>query len=150
MKRWALVSGGLVVTVVEQEAAPTGGTWVECTNQPVGPGCTWSGSVFGPVPATVYKLIKTSAFWDRFSNNELVDYDVAMQHDPAASSNAKKSAAKLRLFRRATSDDGFVKLAANKTVTFVADLETAGILAVGRAVQITGTPITPDEAYLKA
>jgi len=150
MKRWALVSDGYVINVVEQDVAPTTGAWVECTNQPIGPGCTWNGSVFGPVPATVYKLIKTTAFWDRFSNGELVDYDVAMQHDPSASSNAKKSAAKLRIFRQSASDDGFVKLGSSKTVTFVADLETSGVIAAGRAVQITGTPITPDEAYLKA
>lgn len=147
MKRWALVSGGAVVSVVEQENAPaTAGLWIECTAQSVGPGNTWDGQNFGPVPAKSYKLMTTAAFWARFTNNELVGYDVGMQHDPAASPNDKKAAAKLRLFRRDTSDAGVVKPASNKVVALVADLEAAGIIAAGRATQITGTPIAAEEA----
>jgi hypothetical protein len=95
----------------------------------------------------VPQLITTEAFWARFTNAELVDYDVAMQHDPAASSAAKKAAAKLRIFQRDADQTGYRKLTANKVTTTLADLETAGILAAGRAATILTTPITADEAF---
>lgn len=45
MKRWALISAGTVINVVEQPAAPeVGGAWVECGA--VGPGWLYNGSAF--------------------------------------------------------------------------------------------------------
>ena len=96
-------------------------------------------------PSETRSRIKTQAFWDRFTNAELVDYDVAMQHDPAATNAAKKAAAKLRIFRREASDAGFVSLAKNRVVAFVQGLE-GGVLQAGRAATILGAPITDDEA----
>ena len=107
---------------------------------------------FAP-PRKVYTNIDTEAFWERFTQAELVAYDVAMQHDPAAGNPAKKAAAKLRIFRRDASDAGYRNLTKPKVRTFVQELEAASdtmggtILAVGRATVILDTPITVDEAY---
>lgn len=146
MSRFAQVSNGVVVYVVDANSPP-GADWVECTGIHVGPGYTHNGSVFS-APVIVYKKIRADAFWERFSNAELVAYDVAMQHDPAASNSAKNAAAKLRIFQRDTDTSGYRKLTANKVVNAVNDLEAAGILASGRAAAILTTPITADEAYI--
>jgi len=97
------------------------------------------------VPDVVRARISTAAFWDRFTNAELVDYDVAMQHDPAASNAAQKAAARLRIFRREASDAGAVNLSKQRVVNFVQGLE-GGVLQAGRAATILGAPITDDEA----
>jgi hypothetical protein len=97
------------------------------------------------VPDVVRSRISTAAFWDRFTNAEMVDYDVAMQHDPSATNAAQKAAARLRIFRREASDAGFVNLSKPRVVSFVQGLEGSVLLA-GRAATILTTPITDDEA----
>lgn len=96
-------------------------------------------------PSETRTRIKTPAFWDRFTNAELVDYEVAMQHDPAASNAQQKAAARLRIFRREASDSGFVSLTKNRVAAFVQGLEGA-VLQAGRASAILGAAITDDEA----
>lgn len=95
-----------------------------------------------------FARIRTAAFWDRFTAGELVDYDVAMQHDPAATNNAKKAAAKLRVFMRRADLRGFVKLSSQNVTNTFADLVTAGILTQARSTAILTTAITSDEAYV--
>lgn len=148
MKRWALIVNGTVVTVIEQQNSPNAGfvgSWVECTGQTVGPGSKWNGSQFSPADAPVYTNIKTSAFWARFTSDELIAYDVAKQHNPADSGSEKNAAAALRVFMNQAGSSGWLALAS--TVTFVAGLESSGIVGVGRATVITGTAITQAEAY---
>lgn len=94
-----------------------------------------------------YTQIRTEKFWDRFTNGELVDYDVAMQHQPADNANAKKAAAKLRVFQRQKDIRGFVKPAAQKTIDLVNSLVPA-VLTSARATEILTTPITANEAYI--
>lgn len=89
--------------------------------------------------------IRTEAFWDRFTNAELVAYDVAMQHDPAATTAAKKDAAKLRIFQRDADAVGYRDLSKNKTRDLVTNLEASGVIGVGRAAQILDAPITDAE-----
>jgi hypothetical protein len=146
--RFALIRGGRVANIVEQDSTPTiPGQWVDVTGQAVGPGWQYDGANFTPPPATVYEKITTEAFWDRFTNNELVDYDVAMQHNPADTNNAKKDAARLRIFRRDAGEAGYRNLTKTKVRSFVQALETSGILAAGRAAVILDTSISDDEAY---
>lgn len=90
--------------------------------------------------------IKASAFWDRFTNAELVSYDVAMQHDPAATAGAQRAAARLRIFRREVSDAGRLNLSRQKVSDFLASLESAGVIAPGRASAILSAPIRPYES----
>jgi len=96
-------------------------------------------------PLVAPSRITTDAFWGRFTNAELVDYDVAMQHDPAATNAQQKAAARLRIFRREASDAGAVNLSKQRVVNFVQGLE-GGVLQAGRAATILGAPITDDEA----
>lgn len=99
-----------------------------------------------PAGPDVYTHLLASAFWERFTNAELVDYDVAMQHDPAASVQAKRAAARLRIFRRETSDSGSIRIGAQKITAFVTGLEALGVLGAGRAAAILSAPITDEEA----
>jgi hypothetical protein len=102
---------------------------------------------FGPTPpAEVYVRITAEAFWERFTSAELVDFDVAMQHDSAATNQAKKDAAKLRIFKADTDASGFRNLTKTKVRNFVLGLPLS-ILAAGRATIILDTPITEDEAF---
>lgn len=50
MKRWALISAGEIVNVVEQASSPTiGGVWVEVVGA-FGPGDLFDGSTFSKAP----------------------------------------------------------------------------------------------------
>jgi hypothetical protein len=102
-----------------------------------------------PAAPKANSLIRTEAFWDRFTSAELVDYDVAMQHDPASSNAAKKDAAKLRIFKEDAGFSGYRKMSSNKVTSFVTGLETSGILAAGRATMILTAPVTQDEAFTR-
>jgi hypothetical protein len=150
MAKLAFVKKGIVVSVVGREVVDqNAGKWVDATGiQGVKPGWTWDGTVFAAPVAPVYKKIRTEAFWERFTNNELVDIDVAMQHNPADTNNAKKAAAKLRIFKADADASGYRKLDANKVTSFVQGLEPA-LIAAGRAATILNTPITADEAYIE-
>lgn len=68
MRRWALIQGSAVVTVVEQATSPQiEGHWVECGN--AGPGWTYANGVFSvPTPASVSRHVSVGAFFDRFGN----------------------------------------------------------------------------------
>lgn len=139
------VRDGVVVSVEgNTPAAGSEGQWITSPSAPhPKPGWTWDGAVFA---APVYTRIRTEAFWERFTNAELIDYDVAMQHNPADTNNAKKAAAKLRVFQRDADAAGYRDLTKPKVRTFVTGLE-GGVLVVGRATIILDTPITKSEAY---
>lgn len=155
MSKFAVVDSG-IVTNIAVAGGPMASNWISIQGITPQPGIGWSynGSTFTEPPAPdpiVYKLIKAEYFWERFTNSELVDYEVAMQHDPAASNNNKKDAAKMRIFREDTNQSGYRNLSKNKVTTFVAGLESAmngvTVLAAGRANIILTTPITQEEAY---
>lgn len=67
MKRWALIQDAKVATVVEQDQPPTsGGQWLECTNQPVGPGFGWDGRAWAlAAPTPDVRRVSIGAFKDR-------------------------------------------------------------------------------------
>jgi len=146
MAKNAWVRNGVVVSVVGDVLDKVQGQWVDATGFPVKPGWTWDGNAFAAPVDPVYTKISTEAFWERFTNAELVDYNVAIQHDPAATNNAKKAAAKLRIFKADADASGYRKLSANKVSSFVTGLEGT-VLVAGRAAVILTTPITIDEAY---
>jgi len=144
--KFVQIRDGVVVSVVKTGAqSGIAGVWVSDAGLDIKPGWTYDGTTFAP---GVYRKIRTEAFWERFTNAELVDYDVAMQHDPAAANNAKKAAAKLRIFKADAGDSGYRKLAAQKVIDFVTGLEGT-VLVAGRAAAILTPPITVDEAYLQ-
>ena len=148
MAKNAWVRNGVVVTVAGDVFDTVQGQWVDATGFDVTPGWTWDGVTFAAPVDPVYTKIRTEAFWERFTNSELVDFDVAMQHDPAATNAAKKAAAKLRIFKADADAAGYRRLTANKVSSFVTDLEGT-VLVAGRAAVILTTPITIDEAYFE-
>ncbi len=76
MKRWALMSGNIVVNVVEQAGPPQiDGAWIECGN--AGPGWRYDGTAFAPPSLAApswgdptldprYWWIDVGPFFDRF------------------------------------------------------------------------------------
>ena len=94
-----------------------------------------------------YTRIRVEAFWARFTAAELVDFDIACQHNPADSNAAKKDAARLRVFRWQTDLRGFVRLGAALTSTVVGQLVPA-VLTAARRDAILGTAVTAAEAYI--
>jgi hypothetical protein len=94
-----------------------------------------------------YIRIRTEAFWARFTIAELVDYDVAMQHNPADNATQKKAAAQKRVFQRQSDIKGFVRLNAQAVQDFVNGL-APGVITAARATAILTAPITAAEAYI--
>lgn len=133
MARWALVRGGHVDTVVEQATQPTvdlGGAWVDVTGQHVGPGYTYNGAVFAPPVVAV--SLPPREFWKRFTAAERE----ALQNKLATGTQAVKD--KLNAFRDYVQTGGSVELADDYIIAAVKQMETAGVLAAGRAAQILG------------
>ena len=151
--RYAIIENQVVEAVAIADS-PLESNWILITGMNPMPTKGWKyvNGVFSqpdpePAPAVpVWKLITFEAFWDRFTNAERINYDIASQHNPAATNAQQKAAAKLRLFVQDGIAKGYYKLSANKVRNFVQGLETDGILVAGRAAQILDAPITIEEA----
>lgn len=132
--RWALVRAGVVATVVEQAEQPTvdlGGQWIDITGQHVGPGYAFNGAAFAP-PVIVVSL-PPRAFWQRFTAAERE----ALENKLATGTQAVKD--KISAFRTYVLTGGAVELDDDYIVAAVAQMETAGVIAAGRAAQILAT-----------
>ena len=90
-------------------------------------------------------LISTEAFFDRFTFQERVNLDVAMQHDSAATNAVKRDAAKRRVRIADLRSLPTINLGKKWVQNFVRELETDGILGVGRADAILLPPINDSE-----
>lgn len=134
MSRWALVIAGVVSTVVDQAQQPAvdlGGQWVDITGQHVGPGYTYNGAVFAaPVVAV---SLPPREFWRRFTAAERE----ALQDKLATGTQNVKN--KLNAFRDYVATGGNVELADDYIIAAVVAMETAGVIAAGRAAQILAT-----------
>ena len=129
MARWAWIRGGAVATVVEQDTQPTVlGPWIDVTGQSVGPGWTYNGSVFAAPTVTV--SLSPKNFWRRFTTAERE----LMQDKLATGTQGVKN--KLNAFRDYVATGGNVELADDYIIASVSALETAGVLAAGRAAVI--------------
>lgn len=131
MARWALVRNGRVDTVVEQPAQPSvdlGGAWVDVTGQHVGPGYTYNGAVFAPPVVAV--SLPPREFWRRFTATERE----ALENKLATGTQAAKD--KIAAFRTYVLTGGNVELADDYIIAAVTAMETAGVIAAGRAAQI--------------
>jgi hypothetical protein len=132
MTRYALIKGGVIATVVEQETLPTvdmGGQWVACGS--AGPGWTYNGSTFAP--PTVFLSLPLRDFWRRFTAAEreaLVDM--------LANGTAVQKK-KLGAFRDYLHAGGNVELADDYVIASVTLMESAGVIGVGRAAQVLAT-----------
>lgn len=143
MSRYALVSGGVVVTVVEQGPAPTiAGTWV-LASADVGPGHLYDGNAFS-APAQA-RHITPLAFRQRFGAGERVALEIAALDDPSASMPARQAAAALRSMLADVQTARYIDLERADTRAGVQQLETLGLLAAGRALDILDVPVQAHE-----
>lgn len=147
MSRWALVSGGVVVNVVEQASQPTlPGDWRDVTGQPVGPGHLEDGNGgFVPAAAVSPRHITPLAFRQRFDVAERVTLEIAALDDPSASMPARQAAAALRSMLADVQTARYIDLDRADTRAGVQQLETLGLLAAGRALDILDVPVQAHE-----
>lgn len=128
MKRWAMISGELVLTVVASATQPTtpGFTFIElAAGSAVAPGWRWDGSTFSEPERN--RSITPKDFWKRFTAAEREALQNILSNGTVAQKN------KLSAFRDYILIGGNVELDDDYIVASVNLMETAGILAAGRA-----------------
>lgn len=103
-------------------------------------------ATFEPVPAST-RVTKT-AFRNRFTTAEKVTLELASLDNPAASMAQRQQAAMLRVGVADSASATFIDLARPDTRAGVQVLESAGILAAGRALEILDSPVQPAERPL--
>lgn len=132
MARWAWIRSGIVATVVEQATEPTAlGPWVDVTAQPaVSAGYTYSGGVFSPPVARV--SLSQRDFWRRFTVTERESLQDILDN---GTPTQKK---KLKAFRDYVATGMDVELFDDYIIASVTLLESANVIAAGRAAVILG------------
>lgn len=85
------------------------------------------------------------AFRNRFTAAEKVMLEIAALDNPAAPMAQRQQAAALRATLADTAAATFIDLLRAETREGVQMLETAGLLAAGRALEILDAPVTPEE-----
>lgn len=126
MQRYAQLSGGVVHLVIESETDPDGtnGAWVACGN--AGPGWLYDGATFAaPAPLPVENVISKVQYLKRFTQAERI-----------AIREAAKTSAVVNDYVQLLDAASDVDLADPDTVAGVQQLESAGLLAAGRAVEV--------------
>ena len=88
------------------------------------------------------------AFRNRFTRAEKVALELAALDDPTAPMAQRQQAAALRATLADTAAATFIDLIHAETRAGVQMLETAGLLAAGRALEILDAPVTPEERPL--
>ena len=89
-------------------------------------------------------LISARALIERVTDAEWEDIELAAAHDPAATNQEKRKAARLRGRLRKISVYGTIDLSKNWVQNLFRNLETNGVLAAGRVNEILA-PANIDE-----
>lgn len=127
--RWALIITAKVANVIEQDTQPTiPGQWILCGN--AGPGWGYDGVSFTAPAQAKSPFITHKAFWLRFTTAERE----TLQGILAIGTQGHKN--KLNAFRDYLAQDDSVDLTDAYIVASVNLMETATILAAGRAATI--------------
>jgi hypothetical protein len=132
MSRFALVRDGVCVTMVESASAPTvdlGGQWVAATAA-VGPGWTWNGTAWSAPATEAVRSLPPRAFLARFTASERE----LLENKLATGTQLVKD--KLAAFRFYVMNGGNVELDDDYIIASVTAMESAGVIAAGRAAQI--------------
>ncbi len=87
------------------------------------------------------RKITPLAFFNRFTQAEQVAIELASLDDQTAPMQNRQVAAKLRVYVRNVNVAAYVDLDRADTQAGVNDLETAGLLGVGRANEILSAPV---------
>lgn len=103
----------------------------------------WIVRAWAPLP----RHIARRAFTNRFTQAEEALIDLASIDNPSGTQQQRMQAAVLRAQHRKISDSAYVDLDLQQTRDGVFALESAGLLAVGRALQILDAPIQSHERY---
>jgi len=144
MARYGLIVGGVVVNVVDQATPPTiPGNWVLIAAT-VGPSDQQDGENFLKLRPERLSLIRGAALLSRLTEAEEAALLVAMSDLPAGSSGVRTAAAELRVWVRRTLAQVW-DLRELSTLAWLERLETATILAAGRAAAICGANVTDQE-----
>lgn len=136
MNRWALIEGGTVSTVVEQDDEPgIGGTWVEITGQAVGPGFTYDGTSFAsPVVVESRIITKVAMLTRRLTQAEFVGILTAAKADVA-----------IEAWKYVFDAASTIDLDSQNTKDGMALLVSKNLLTQARADAILNDPVQPEE-----
>lgn len=144
MSRYAEIINGVAVNVIES-ASPPGGNWVLCQDK--GSGWGFDGQTWTPPPSQEPRHITVLAFLNRFTQAERIATDLASIDNPSATLPQRQQAAALRDDLARTKAAIYIDLDRADTRAGVQLLETAGLIAAGRAAVILDSPIAPQERY---
>lgn len=134
MTRYGRIRDGRISQVVDDDKEPQiGGVWVELTDDRMSVGDSWPWS---PAATPARFSLTQEEFWDRWTKAERISLDLAMQHDPGATNALQRAAAEWRYRYGELLALPVVDTRRNKVERFVADAETAGILASGRGAAL--------------
>jgi hypothetical protein len=99
-----------------------------------------------PAPAPVRHITRL-AFRNRFTLPEKTALELSAIVDPAAPMEVKQQQAMLRAYLKDVEAATFIDLDRPDTRAGVQMLESAGLLAAGRAAQVLDSPVQDAEAY---
>lgn len=98
-----------------------------------------------PEPEPQSRHITRLAFRNRFTQAELITLEIAGLDDPSATMAQRQLSAAVRVMQRQVSEASYIDLDRADTRTGVIQLEAAGLLAPGRALEILDAEIQPIE-----
>jgi hypothetical protein len=132
--RYALIQGGTVANVVEQDFPPViEGQWLPCGN--AGPGWLYDGSTFSPPPPPLPNIItKVAMLTRRLTTAEFVGILTAAKTDPA-----------IEAWKYVFDAAAQVDLDAQNTKDGMALLVAKNLLTQARADAILTDPVQPEE-----
>jgi hypothetical protein len=138
MNRYGLIKNNEISLIVESPTKPDG--WVSVGNSNVGDKEISQG-VFAPktvIEPPIFRRITKYAFLTRFTDEEAIMIDLA-------SIGNTVEAASLRRYMNKINAASYIDLNDTITRTGVTSLESVGLLATGRALEILDDPIQPQE-----
>ena len=164
MAKYARVQGGIAVETFE---VPDGKTIAECFHPEIAAQFeevpaqverrwvrtdgVWAepAPVEPPVPEPVVPVrhVTKLAFRNRFTQAEKVTLEIAALDNAAATMPERQQAAALRAALKDQENASYIDLDRADTRAGVLNLETAGILAAGRALEILDAEIQPQEVF---
>lgn len=126
---------------------------IDVTDHDPRPGPKWrriDGEFLPPAPEgtpepTPDRRVTRLAFRNRFTQAELVALEIASLDNPAATMQARQQAASLRVMLANLQAASWIDLQRPDTRTGVQQLEAAGLLGAGRALEILDAPIADIE-----
>ena len=99
----------------------------------------------GVLTLTAGTRVTRLAFRNRFTQTEKIAIEIAQLDNPTATMPARAQAAALRASQADVQASTFIDLSRADTRAGVHALETAGILAAGRALEILDAPVQASE-----